>query len=268
MDSEKGVLILRRKGFCLFILIACCCLLPIGAYGEEISFVGKVSVTDPETRLFSWLLKNTQPEEARMIIDAPVGSDGKVRHLYFEAKGPRLDGLRVDFLSVETVFNDFGLLESWTDEGPLEIKDVVVGYFDATMTDSDINGFLRGLTMEDDDGRWSSISVKFVPGGLSALGYYDIKNPSLSLKVELDGKLVLRERSEIWLDRYVFRVNNDDQSSVVEKALRDVQPIVDMKGFLFPVQLQTLELEMGRMRLATRVLPGSFDGISFAYRSR
>ena len=268
MDSEKGVLVLRRKSFCLFILIACSCLLPIGAYGEERSFVGKVSVTDPETRLFSWLLKNTQPEEAKMILDAPVGSDGKVRHLYFEAKGPYLDGLRVESLSVETVFNDFGPLDSWTDEGPLEIKDVVVGYFDATMTDSDINGFLRDLTMEDDGGRWSSISVKFVPGGLSALGYYDLKNPNLSLKVELDGKLVLRERSEIWLDRYVFRVNNDDQSSVVEKALRDVQPIVDMKGFLFPVQLQTLELDTGRMRLATRVLPGSFGGIPFVYRSR
>lgn len=259
---------MRKKVFCLFLLITCCCLLPIQAFGDDRSFVGNVSITDSESRLFRWLLEETNPESAKMIIDGPIEADGKVRHLYFEAIGPSLEGLRIESFSVEAVFSDFGPIETWTEKGPSGIKEVVMGYFDATMTDSDINGFLRGMTMEDDDGRWSSLSVKFVSGGVSALGYYDVKNPGLRLKVELDGKLILKDRSEIWLDRYVFKVNNDDQSSVVGKALEEVQPIVDMKNFIFPVQLQTLELQGGHMRLATRVLPKSFEGISFSYRNQ
>ncbi|SMG46069.1 Protein of unknown function [Dethiosulfovibrio salsuginis] len=259
---------MRRKGFCLFLFVAFCCFLPFRAYSQERSFSGRVDVTGPETSLLRWLVEETKPESARMILDGPIGSDGKVRHLYFEAVGPTLEGLRVESLSVETVFADFGPLSTWTDRGPSEIREVVMGYFDSTMTDSDINGFLRGMTMKGDEGDWESISVKFIPGGLSALGYYNLRNPGLKLKVELDGKLVLRDRSEIWLDRYVFKVNNDDQSSVVESALEKVQPIVDMKNFIFPVQLQTLDLQKGRMRLATRVLPKPFDGISLVYRSK
>lgn len=259
---------MRRKGFCLFLFTAFLCFLPFVAQGQERAFVGEVTVTDVETKLFRWLVNETGPESARMIIDGPIAQDGKVRHLYFEAVGPNLEDLRVESLKVETVFNDFGPTSTWTDKGPSGIKEILTGYFDSTMTDSDINGFLRGLTMKGDDGDWESISVRFVPGGLSALGYYNVKNPGLRLKVELEGSLVLRERSEIWLDRYVFRVNNDDQSSVVEKALRKVQPILDMKNFIFPVQLQVLDLQKGKMRLATRVLPKPFEGVSLVYRSK
>nr|WP_321502605.1 hypothetical protein [uncultured Dethiosulfovibrio sp.] len=259
---------MRRKGFYLFLFVAFSCFFPFRAYTQERLFSGSVDVTGPETSLLRWLVDVTGPESARMILDGPIGADGKIRHLYFEAVGPTLEGLRVESLSVETVFTDFGPLSTWTDRGPSEIREVVMGYFDSTMTDSDINGFLKGMTMKGDEGDWESISVKFIPGGLSALGYYNLRNPGLKLKVELDGRLVLRDRSEIWLDRYIFKVNNDDQSSVVESALEKVQPIVDMKNFIFPVQLQTLDLQKGRMRLATRVLPKPFDGISLVYRSK
>lgn len=239
------------------------------AYGENRSFVGEVAGSDPEARLFRWLMEELKPEKARMIIDGPVGEDGKVRHLYMEAQGPSLDGLRVASVTLEAMFSDFGPVAEWNEKGPSGLREVVMGYFDAVMTDSDINGFLRGMIVEDDDGRWESLSVRFLPKGLSVSGYYCVKDPmDLKIKVDLDGALSLRDNAEIWIDNYSFRVNNDDQSSVVENALREVQPIVDMKDFIFPVQLKVLELKDGKMRLATRVSPKTFDGIALDFVSR
>ncbi|MCF4151390.1 DUF2993 domain-containing protein [Dethiosulfovibrio sp. F2B] len=239
------------------------------AYAEIRSFVGGIEGNDPEVRLFRWLVDRVAPESALMVLDGPVDKDGKVRHLYFEAVGPSLDGFKVASIKVETVFNDFGPLELWGDGGPADVDEIVMGYFDAVITDSDVNDFLKGLVVEDGSGRWEELSVMFSPSGISAKGYYRVEDPvSVRIKVDLQGELTLKEGREIWIDRYVFKINNDDQSSLVEKALRDAQPIVDMEDFVFPVHLKSLDLKKGRMRLATRVLPAPFDGISLSYKAR
>ncbi|MCF4114413.1 MULTISPECIES: hypothetical protein [Dethiosulfovibrio] len=251
------------------VLLTAVLLLSATAHADTRPFVGDIEGSAPEVRLFRWLVDRVSPESALMVLDGPIEKDGKVRHLYFEAIGPSLDGFKVASVKVETVFNDFGPLESWGDGGPADVDEIVMGYFDAVITDSDVNDFLKGLVVEDDSGRWEGLSVEFSPSGISAKGYYRVEDPvSLRVKVDLQGELTLKEGREIWIDRYMFKINNDDQSSVVEKALKDVQPIVDMEDFVFPVHLKTLDLRKGRMRLATRVIPAPFDGISLSYKAR
>ncbi len=256
----------KRLAVFLFIFVSS---LAVVAWGSEQAFVGEVPASDRETQLFRWLVRTTSPEKARMILDDRVPDDGKIRHMYFEAVGPSIEGLRFSSLSLEAAFSDFGPVDEWNDDGPRALSSVLRGYLDASMSDSDLNQFLRGLVVEDDDGRWDSMSVQFLPKGLSARGYYHVSRPvSLRVKVELDGQLDLREGTEIWLDRYQFRINNDDQSSVVAKALQKAQPIVNMKDFVFPVHLNTLELQKGWMHLVTRTAPQPFDGLVYSYRSK
>lgn len=253
--------------FCAMIMFSLFFVSDISA--KEHSFVGKVTGKSSESRLFSWFVDQVKPESAYMVIDEPVAEDGKVRHLYFEADGPSLDNFRIKSLKVETMFNDFGSVKDWSSEGPKAVKDIVMGYFDATMVDSDINGFLKGMVVEDKNGCWEKLHVGFVEQGLVAGGYYHVKKPvGVRIKVDLNGRLSLRNGSEIWLDKYHFSVNNADQSSFVEESIRDIQPIVDMKSFIFPVHIKKLELKKGMMRAVTRVEPVPFKGISFKYRSR
>ncbi len=258
-----------QKRLVVFLCIIISALSAVAAWGSEQTFVGNVTESDRETRLFRWLVTTTSPEKARMILDDKIPDDGKVRHLYFEALGLSLKGLRFSSLFLEAAFSDFGPVDEWNDDGPKELRSVLRGYLDVSMSDSDLNQFLKGLVVEDDDGRWESMSVRFFPKGLAARGYYHVRRPvNLRMKVELDGQLDLREGAEIWLDRYQFRINNDDQSSVVAEALRKAQPIVDMKDFIFPVHMSTLELQKGWMHLVTRTAPKPFDGLVYSYESK
>ncbi|PIE54570.1 MAG: hypothetical protein CSA35_05190 [Dethiosulfovibrio peptidovorans] len=258
-----------KKRLVVFMFVVISAVSVVTAWGTERSFVGDVAASDRETRLFRWLVAMMSPEEARMILDEKVPNDGTVRHIYFEAVGPSLEGLRFSSISLEAAFSDFGPVEAWNDDGPKELRSVLRGYLDASISDSDLNQFLKGLVVEDDDGCWESMSVRFLPGGLSASGYYHVHRPvNLRIKVDLDGRLELREGAELWLDRYQFRINNDDQSSIVDKALQKTQPIVNMKDFVFPVHLNTLELQKGWMHLATWTVPKPFDGLAYSYRSK
>ena len=64
-----------------------------------------------------------------------------------------------------------------------------------------------------------------------------------------------------------MRVNKLDLPDyITQKALSQIQPLLDLGRFPFPLRLHTVQLEHGSAFLATRILPDPMqNGVSYRY---
>ena len=75
---------------------------------------------------------------------------------------------------------------------------------------------------------------------------------------------------ELWLDRPEVRVNRLDLPDyITQKALSQIQPLLDLNRFPLPLNLHKVTLEKGKAILSTRTLPKPIErGITYHYLSR
>ena len=215
--------------------------------------------------IFRSFLRQFRPEAFELILDAEPDESGAVRHMYAVLTGARYGGIRIDKLSLETVFCTFRSVPGKDGTEEAEIASSVNGYFTARLTEKDLNGFLLDKTVGgSNDESWRKIRVDFLASRLRARGYYSVSSPvSLTALVELEGNLELEEGNRLILSDYTFRVNNADQASLIEDAIRKAQPLLDFRTFVFPVVLKSVVMTDDSLTLATRVPPKRFKGVSF-----
>ena len=126
--------------------------------------------------------------------------------------------------------------------------------------------WIRSSRSEIGDDHWRNVHVDIRPEGLFARGYY-VTGGSVSLKilVELSTKLEVRSK-KIWLKDYSLSVNNAEKTALVEEAVKDLQPVVDLEGFVFPLSVDRIEMGETSIKMVTKTMPQSFDGIMFKYK--
>lgn len=213
--------------------------------------------------LFGALVERLNPDVMEMVVDEEPTEDGKVRHMYIKVQGARFGGFRLDEMSLETFFSKFNPVSQWEDAESIAVEDIMSGKFAATVREGDINSALKE---EIGDEHWEKVHVDIRPEGLFVRGYY-VTGGSVSLRilVELSTNLEVRSK-KIWLKDYTLSVNNAEKTGLVEEAVRDLQPVVDLEGFVFPLSVDRIEMGEDSVRLETKTEPQSFDGITFRYR--
>ena len=251
---------LTRTVFVL--LFAFVFVLPCDA-GSTREFTGSVSGETSGEMLFGAFVERLDPDSMEMIVDEEPSADGKVRHIFIKVQGARFGAFRLEEMILETAFSKFNPVYQWRDAGSIVVEDIMSGNFSAKVCEGDINSALKEQIAND---HWRGICVDIRPEGLFARGYY-VTGGSVSLKilVELSTKLEVRSK-KIWLKDYTLSVNNDEKTALVEEAVRDLQPVVDLEDFVFPLSVDSIEMGAGSVRLATKTLPKPFAGISFKYR--
>ena len=214
--------------------------------------------------IFRSLIHRFHPDAIELVLDAEPDETGAVRRLYAALTGAVYEGIRIDSLSLEAVFCVFRTVRDSGGTELTELASSVNGYFDARLRERDLNDFLVGRVVDGNgDEKWKKVRVDFLPSRLSARGYYS--NSGLTALVELDGMLELVDGTQVILSDYALRINNADQASFVEEAIRKAQPLLDFRKFPFPVVLKSLVITDDSISLATRVPPKRFKGIVFRY---
>jgi len=220
----------------------------------------------PETngeRLLSLLVSMTNPEVLELRMDEEPDDQGNVRNIHFLVTGASIGGFRVEKLALEASFVELNPPSKWDPKAkdPIVVKSALRSNLEAVILEKDINAALSGYAGDD----WNKISVDLGPGIIGARGYYHVKNPGLTLLAEVKTGLEIRQGKELWLKNVELKINHDEQTDAVRQAIRDIQPVVDIRDFPFPVTLAVLSVDDQKLRISTRTPPKPFEGILLRY---
>jgi hypothetical protein len=252
---------LRSSRFATVVFLAILFIaMPVYAEAPK-EFKGEVEWTTSGERLFAALIERLDPDSMEMALDEEPRDDGSVRHMFVRVKGARFGAFRLEEMALETSFSKFNPVSEWVDAESIRVEEILSGNFTASVLESDINAALK----DQIDENWQNVRVEIRPGGIFARGYYVVRGSiSLKILVELSTGLEVRSK-KVWLKDYSLFVNNAEKTSIVEQAVRDLQPVVDLEDFVFPLNIDSLDLGGRSVKLTTRTPPKAFDGIRYVY---
>lgn len=237
--------------------------------GEIHSFYGNVDRTTRGTVLFSAFADGLKPESMQMILDDEPDEDGRVGHLYLDLHGCELGGVRIDRLEIEAVDVKFTPPSDWPEKGP-DIENMLAVYAQTTILEKDVNAAISDAAFGDDDEHWHDITIDFKDNGIYVKGYYLATVIfKLDILLELEGRFGIVKGKQVWLEDYTMSVNRVDVPDfITERAIGNIQPIIDLDEFVFPLTLKTVIQKDDMVTLQSVVLPKRFPGIQYDFKSR
>jgi len=200
-----------------------------------------------------------------MIIENEPEDDGLVREMFLDVTGCDIGGVRIDSLKLRAVGVSFTPPSEWEREPP-DIREILNVHAFARITESDLNKNLLEKQFGDDD-EWHNLQVRISPDGIYARGNYHVRVLfTLDILIEIFSKFKIVDMQQVWLDDYTLRVNRVDVPGfITDKAISQIQPLLDLGKFVFPLRLSSIVFEQGSMTIASRVIPEPFEGIVYEY---
>lgn len=239
------------------------------AVGADMEFIGKVDGNTPLSHILRFYVEKFTPEEVFLEVDELPDESGRIRELYMDMTGIIIGKVRLDRLTARMSDVRFNSPIEW-EKGNVVCLDALQTYAFCRLTDKDINGSLADRALGKDD-QWHNISMKISPDGLYAKGNYiaQILFLSLDILIEVKSGLKIVDNKELWLDKYEIFVNKMDVPGyITEKAVGQIQPILNLARFPFPLKLSNIDFRQGEALLSTRVLPERLGrGFTCRFRS-
>jgi hypothetical protein len=218
--------------------------------------------------LFRAFAEGLKPESMEMVLDEEPDDSGRVRHMYLDLYGCDLGGVRIDRLEIEAVDVQFTPTCEWKESGP-EIENMLAVYAQAVILEKDVNEAISDEAFGDGDEHWHDISLDFRENGVYVKGYYLATVIfRLDILIELEGSFGIVGGKQVWLEDYTMKVNRVDLPDfITERAIGNIQPIIDLEDFVFPLTLKTVIQETDKVTLQSRVLPRRIEGILYKYQA-
>lgn len=240
------------------------------------TFSGAVEETDLSTRLLRNLVESLAPESLELVLEGGPDASGAVRRLYFEARGAKQGGIRIESLRLEALFVKFdlggpsgngGSAPGEGNLGDLNVSEAVQGYFEGRVLEKDLNDFLLGATLTGGGAEWRDLRFDLRPGGFSASARF--ASGVVSARVVVESDLEIEDRDRLRMRNYRISVNNaETDMAMILEAIEKAQPLLDFRDFPFPVRLRELTVDEDALVLATRVAPTRFEGTTLRYEAR
>lgn len=240
------------------------------------TFSGAVEETDLSTRLLRNLVESLAPESLELVLEGGPDASGAVRRLYFEARGAKQGGIRIESLRLEALFVKFdlggpsgngGSAPGEGNLGDLNVSEAVQGYFEGRVLEKDLNDFLLGATLTGGGAEWRDLRFDLRPGGFSASARF--ASGVVSARVVVESELEIEDRDRLRMRNYRISVNNaETDMAMILEAIEKAQPLLDFRDFPFPVRLRELTVDEDALVLATRVAPTRFEGTTLRYEAR
>lgn len=230
--------------------------------------VSSVCYADEVDDLFGYYVKRFKPEKADLVISGKPDKTGKFQDIYMNLEGVMIETLRVNRLAFRMRDVQFNEPSEWK-KGNVECTDALKIEAIGEIFEEDINKAIQAKTFGDDGDTWHDLSLKITPKGLSGKGYYKAKVAFIKLDIllEITSKLKIVKGTELWLDNPFVKVNTlDVPDYVTNKALAQIQPLVDLKRVSLPMTLHKVDLKNGVATLSSRTLPKPLtQGIKYRY---
>ena len=223
--------------------------LPLAAsalWAADFEFRGAIEPTDDTSRLLAYYVNRFAPEELSLSVVGQPDATGRFHDLFMDLKGVRIEDVRIDRLTFRMNDVQFNAPENWV-SGDVECRDALQIYAACRILEEDINKGLEAQTY--------LAKVLFV---------------TLDILIEIDSKLKIVNHKELWLDGPQVRINKLDLPEyITNKALSQIQPLLDLARFPLPLKLHTVTLEQGSALLSTRLPPQPVEqGATYHYLAR
>ncbi len=252
----------------MLLLLCLITFVPAPVSGADFEFKGNIKTHDKVSQLLDFYVKKFTPERLEMTVSGQPDPTGLISDIYMDLDGVKVGGVRLDKLTFRIHDAQFNAPENWA-SGDVECNQALQIYAFCHIKEQDINRRLEEQTFGDGDNHWKKISMQIKPEGLKGRGNYLAKVlfVTLDILIEIDSQLELVNYRELWLKNPLVKVNKMDLPDyITEKALSQVQPILDLNRFPLPMKLHNVILEDGSAALSTRTLPEPMtDGISYLY---
>lgn len=230
--------------------------------------VGSLPSSAGETRgqfLLQHLVKEFSPEKITMVVDDEPDETGYIRDMYLDITGCIIGGVRIDSLQLRAMGVRLTPPSEWNEKGLVASEILNILAF-AKITEKDLNDNLFSKNFGDDD-HWNNLQVDMRSDGIYARGNYLVRVLfRLNILIEIFSKCKVVDMQQIWLDDYTLKVNKVDVPNfITDKAVKQIQPILDLSKFVFPLKLHSIGYGDDSITLSSRVLPTSFDGIVYEF---
>jgi hypothetical protein len=224
---------------------------------------------DITSRILAFYAKKFTPRELFLVIDEPPDESGRFRDIYMDLTGVWIDGVRVEKLTFRMNDARF-VLPSEEEGGEVQCLSALAIYAHCLLKEEDVNRKLAEETFGRDE-RWESLFVKITPSGVYARGNYIAKALFIPFRIsiEIESGLRIVNNRELWMDNCKIRLNSlDVPSYVTQKALGQIQPLLDLGRFPLPLRLHSVEFQEGQAVFSTRIPPELPNGgITYHYRA-
>lgn len=216
-------------------------------------------------KLLDHFVKEFSPEEITMIIDEEPNEKGYVRDIFLDIRGCSIGGVRIDSLTLRAMGVQMNAPSEWDRKG-LDAKEILNVHALARILEKDLNNNLLSKEFGDDD-HWHNLQVDMRPDGIYARGNYLVTVLfRLDILIEIFSRFKIVDRKEVWLDDYTLKVNRVDVPQfITDKAVSEIQPLLDLGKFVFPLRLHSISYDEKSLTISSRVLPESFEGIRYRY---
>ena len=212
--------------------------------------------------------KEFTPEKMVMILDEDPMEDGYIREMFMDIAGCRIGGVRIAELRLRAMGVTLNSPGEWEKKG-VGLKEMLHIHAFARITDKDLNENLLEKKFGDDDA-WRNLQVSISPDGIYARGNYLVTFLfNFDILIEIFSKFRIEKMQQIWLDDYTLRVNRVDVPEMItERAVAQIQPLLDLGKFIFPLKLHSINYENGSLTISSRVLPVPLQGVEYHYYER
>ena len=207
------------------------------------------------------------PERMTMIIDEEPDDTGYVRDIYLDISGCVIGGVRMDSLRVRAMGVQMNPPGEWETKG-LDAGEILHVHAFARILEKDLNDNLLSKEFGDDD-HWNNLQVDMRPDGIYARGNYLVTVIfRLNILIEIFSRFKIVDMQQVWLHDYTLKVNRVDVPQfITDQAVEQIQPLLDLRKFVFPLKLHSIEYDEDSLTITSRVLPEAFQGIVYEYKS-
>ena len=217
--------------------------------------------------LLGYYVNRFRPEKAELVISGKPDATGKFTDIYMNLRGVMIENLRLNRLAFRMRDVQFNDPSEWA-KGNVECKEALRIEAIGEVYERDINRAIEEKTFGKND-HWHDMSLRITPEGLRGKGYYTAKAMMIPLDIllEIDSGLKIVKGKELWLNNPQVRVNKlDVPKYVTDKALGQIQPLVNLNKVPLPMTLHRVDLKKGVATLSTRTLPKALtQGLKYSY---
>ena len=226
---------------------------------------GQAEIMTPSQRLQHHFIKELDPEKMTIIFDEEPDESGYIRDKYMNLEGAIIGGVRIDNLSLRAMGVQLTPMRDWGEKGP-EADYIMNILAKGIIDEDDINRNLIQKEFGNDD-HWHNIQLDIHPEGIYAKGYYLVRLLfKLDILIEIESRLKIVDFQQIWLDNYKVRVNRVDVPEfITEKAVSQIQPLLDLSKFVFPLKLTSISYSDTSITLSSAKEPEPFEGVVYKY---
>jgi hypothetical protein len=230
-------------------------------------FSGTVEGHTRGVTLFRHLVELLNPESMEMIIDQEPDNSGKVRHIYLDVRGAVIDDVRIENLKSEATFAELNPIRDWAAKKtrPLEVRGAASATFEGTILEEDVNALVRKYLDLHTNSKWRHITLDFRKDSLFVKGYYHQDSPWSDLAIEVTSGLEVKGGKELWLKDYRLVINTAEKTDLIHEEIRKVQPLFSLRGFTFPVSIDSFRITPDSITFSTLTKPKPFTGRTYRF---